>query len=326
MVPGLAGVIPILEVQDDYHVFDKPWDLLTWPRGGSAALFGGPGSGKSTLASMIKPTNWITKEQDPKPVGAMFRRTCPGHMPLVKAVQTAEEVAEFLETVVDGPIVVDSLTAFGLRDALIVAHLLVNWARDHDERALAILQLNKEGEAAGYNEIPHLFDAIVEAAPDLWGVRAFNVRKSRWSPLGAQYWTFDGAGTVSIPAFDAAYSVEGTPGNYWLHPFPMKGAKWADMLEVLSGSGLLLPGVACSGLAASYMPQGFVIPQDDAERRRFAEAHGLRWVTPEEIREQLEAHEADRKARERTEREAAGRRSLSGEGKPKRPPRSRRQR
>jgi hypothetical protein len=130
-------------------------------------------------------------------------------------------------------------------------------------------------------------DAIIETSPDAWGVRAFQVRKSRWSSLDSRYWTFDAQGCVSMPTFDAAYSVEGGPGNYWLHPFPMKGAKWAGLLDELDEKHVMRPGIACAAMSASYMPHGFVTPQDTPERKRFAETHGLLWVTPEMAYEML---------------------------------------
>jgi hypothetical protein len=237
------------------------------------------------MAALVEPTLWITKEQEPKPVGMMWRRLLP-HIPVppVAAVNVPRDVQHLLDLHSTGPIVLDSLTAFGLRDALLIAHMLVNWCQDNNERVLAVLQVTKSGDSAGYMEIPHLFDTMINLSPDPWGVRAFRVLKSRWSALESVYWSFDADGRIDTPAFPAAYSVEGKPGQYWLHPFPLSGAKWAGMLDVLQGNGkrpsLLRPGIACAAVAASYMDQGFLLPMDDHERRRFAEANGLTWLTP----------------------------------------------
>lgn len=272
---------PRIAVEGDVERFGGPWALVPWPRQGSVAVFGGPGSGKSTLAAMIDPTVWITKEQEPKPVGTMWRRVRPGaQVPPVHAVNDAQEVGEILSLLTVGPVVLDSLTAFGLRDALVIAHLLVNWCQENNERALAILQVTKSGDSAGYMELPHLFDAMINLSPDPWGVRAFRILKSRWCALESVYWTFDANGRVSTPEFPAAYSVEGKPGDYWLHPFPLKGAKWAGLLEALHIQGKLEPGIASSAVNASYLQDGFLTPMDAHERKRFAEQNGLTWLTP----------------------------------------------
>ena len=287
---------PIRPAQNDTTLFDGPWRLIPWPKQGTVAMYGGPGAGKSSLAGLLQPTRWLTREQEPKPVGDMFRRILPDFMPGVETVETPEDVKRVLSETQRGPVVMDSLTAFGLREALVVAHMLVHWAQRNNDRALAIIQLNKDGQAAGYMEIPHLFDAIVNVSPDPWGVRAFRVTKSRWSALESIYWTFDKAGKLTIPDFPAAYSVEGGPGEYWLHPYPLKGSKWTGILGALHAEALLQPGCASSAIAAGYMPTGFLEPMDTEERRRFAERNGLRWIGAEEAAEQLKdtAPSADR--------------------------------
>ena len=246
-------------------------------------IYGGPGSGKSTLASLIKPKWWITKEQEPRPAGEMFRRTTPEHMPQIVAVDTVEDVADALHQAQAGPLVVDSLSAFGMKEGLIIAHLLIQWSKERNARALAIMQVNSQGNTAGYMELPHLFDAIVNLTPDPWGVRAFRIEKSRWSPLEGAYWHFDTQGQVAKPDFTASYSVEGSPGNYWLHPYPLKGAKWSGLLSLLETGNGLQPGIATAAVRASYMEEGFIEPMDVEERRRFADRNGLEWVSPSDI-------------------------------------------
>lgn len=273
---------PRRAAENDIVLFDGPWKMIPWPKQGTVAMYGGPGAGKSSLAGLLQPRRWLTREQEPKPVGDMFRRILPDFMPAVESVDTPDDVRRVLSETTRGPVVLDSLTAFGLREALVVAHLLVKWAQNNNDRALAILQLNKDGQAAGYMEIPHLFDAIVNVSPDPWGVRAFRVTKSRWCPLESVYWTFDREGKLTIPAFPASYSVEGAPGEYWLHPYPLKGAKWSGILGAMNGADILRPGVASAAIVAGYMPSGFLEPMDVLERKRFAEQNGLAWVSAEE--------------------------------------------
>jgi hypothetical protein len=275
---------PLKSARDDVRCFKGPWRLLPWPGQGTVGMFGGPGAGKSTLAALIRPTLWLTKEQVPKPVGSLFKRIWPdGFMPLVHTVNSAEQVRKALLSTVEGPVVLDSATALGLREGLLASHHLVEWAQRHNQRTLCIIQVTKSGQSAGFNEIPHLFDAIVNISPDAFGVRAWRATKSRWCDLGATYWSFNADGRVTTPDFPAAYSVEGAPGDYWLQPFPLKGGKWYGLLAAMASHELLKPKMASAAVRAPYMPTGFIEPMDVPERRRFAENHGLTWVTPEEV-------------------------------------------
>jgi hypothetical protein len=214
----------------------------------------------------------------------MFRRLLPdGYMPEIAAVDTAEDIANILRITEKGPIVVDSLTAFGLRDSLAIAHLLVNWTRNNNDRSLGIMQANSKGEAAGYMEIPHLFDACISVKPDPWGVRCFRVEKCRWGPLDCGYFRFDpGTGQITQPSFPAAYTVEGNAGQYYLHPYPISGAKWTGLFRDLEEIEVLEAGMASAAQKAAYMPGGFIEPLDSPERQRFAERNALEWISAEE--------------------------------------------
>lgn len=281
--------IPRRTPSDDVKRFTGPWQMLPWPGQGTVGMFGGPGAGKSSLAALIRPRAWLTKEQVPKPVGDLFRRIWAndGFMPLVKTVNSGEEVRQALLGIGRGPVVLDSSTALGLREGLIASHHLVRWAQEHNDRTLCIQQLTKGGDAAGFNEIPHLFDAVINIKPDSFGVRAFRITKCRWADMGATYWTFDEAGKIIVPDFPAAYSVEGGPGDYWLHPFPIRGGKWHQLLGAMASHDILEPKMASAAVRAPYMPSGFIVPMDTPARRRFAESHGLTWVTPEDVADQL---------------------------------------
>jgi len=291
---------PTVEARGDEIQFVGPWKMLAWPGQGTVALHGGPGSGKSSLSAMLLdddngrlPKNrgvWITKEQDPKPVGKMMRRIVPSRTlpPIIARVEKPNDVAERLQLTDQGPVIVDSLTAFGLKEALIVAHLVDAWAKRNNERALCIIQVTKDGSAAGYMEIKHLFDAIVALGSDKWGRRQFRVEKNRWGPEGALYWKFDDRGEIVQPSFNASYSVEGIPGSFYLHPYPLPGAKWCGLLDLLDSESRLIPGLASAAYHAAYMPTGFIRAPQEEERKRFAVANGLRWVDPENLHELLD--------------------------------------
>ena len=284
---------PLLKTKDDFKLYEGPWSDIPWPKQGTVAMYGGPGTGKSSLSSLLRPKWWLTKEQEPKPASYMFRRVTPDHMPEIISVDNAEEVINILMEISGGPLVVDSLTAFGLKESLEVAHAIVNWSRRNTTRALAILQANQGGGAAGYLEIPHLFDAVIQVAHDPWGVRVFKVEKSRWSSLKQQYFTFDGQGQISTPEFVAAYSVEGNTGSYYLHPYPIRGAKWSGLLRFLDEHNGLKPGVCGCSQIAPYMPSGFVEPMDILQRKDFAERSGLKWIGPETIGEYITLEEEE---------------------------------
>ena len=274
---------PVMNTPDDFIQYDGPWKMIPWCPQGAVCIFGGPGAGKSSISALIKPKWWITKEQEPKPASSMFKRLTPDNMPRIAAVDNAEEVAKLLEDIHEGPIVIDSLTAFGLKESLEIAHLILNWTRKNNDRSLSILQATQAGTVAGYTEVPHLFDAVIHVDIDKWGVRCFRIKKSRWSGLENSYFTFGEGGMIVAPEFNAAYTVEGDAGGYYLHPFPIKGAKWDGIAKVLAENNALVPKMASAAQAAPYMPSGFVRPMDHVERRNFAERAGLEWIDPDEV-------------------------------------------
>lgn len=277
---------PVLVVTDDSKRYPGPWQMIDWPAPGTVMIFGGPGAGKSSLATLIRPRAWITSEQAPKPVKPLFDRVVPGHMPVVYPAKTPERVAEVLSMIHEGPVVVDSLSAFGQAAAMAVAQLLVDWSNAQTDRALGIVQVTKSGDAAGYMALPHLVDAVIAVQKDASGLRLFNVEKCRWSPEGSMYWTFGTEGGIVSPDFPASYSVEGT-ANLWLQPYPMGKAQWDDLLRLLDKLDLLQPGVASAAHHAHYMPMHFMEPRDIDQRRAFAERVGLRWISPADVWDQV---------------------------------------
>lgn len=311
----VGGARPTKTVKLDAENFDGPWKLLKWPAGGSVAMYGGPGSGKSSLASLIVPKAWLSKEQEPQPIAEMWRRICPNEeMPEIHIVNNAEDVKNALALISQGPIVMDSVTALGLRDGLAAAYMLTEWAKDKASgtgRVLLIIQVTSDGTPSGYNEIPHLVDAVVNISPDPWGVRSYKIEKSRWSPLDSMYWGFGEGGSIIIPDFNAAYSVEGTPGQYHLHPYPLTGAKWHGVNAALAAAGLLRIRTASSGVVAPYMESGFVEPMDSYERSRFAQANGLEWISASDARAMLDAAGVKKETKKKK-----GKKSISEEDEP----------
>ena len=118
---------------------------------------------------------------------------------------------------------------------------------------------------------------------DPCGVRVFRIEKSRWCGLGSTYFTFDDKGQIAKPTFPASYTVEGSSGAYYLHPFPVKGAKWGGLFTAAQELGVLEMGQASCAQIAPYMPKGFIEPMDVQERIRFAKKAGLDWYTPDDF-------------------------------------------
>lgn len=276
----VTGAVLPTEVRPERDGYPLPWPwvaLGSWPSSSVVAVSGGPGSGKSTLAAALHPRAWLTSEQTPYQVGSMFHRLrVPA--PTTYATHDAGDVARALDDTATGLVVVDSLTQLGGWDAqAAILERVIAWARSGwDRRALVVLQVNARGEGAGLMELPHLVDAVCTVGAVGQGLRAFAVSKNRHGPLSTRLYQL-GAHGVRAPddvAGLAAYSVEGEPGSYTLHPFPMPGAKWSGLWKVRVPEA----GAASACVVAGYCPGGLLHPADAAERRAFAEAHGLRWV------------------------------------------------
>ena len=186
----------------------------------------------------------------------MFRRLYgDGFMPQVYSVESAEDVESILKSHFKGPVVLDSATALKLRDGLRASEVIVEWCHRNNERGLIILQVNKDGQSAGYMEIPHLVDAVVNITPDPWGVRAFRVNKSRWGPLGATYWGFDKQGASRCPT-SRQRTASREPRQLLAAPIPINGAKWSGLLAALSGDENLHPRCASAAVRAPTCPAG----------------------------------------------------------------------
>ena len=276
-----------------------PWGLLEqWPEASAVALSGGPGGGKSSLAALALlhyalkgPALWLTSEQTIPAAAKLIQRissAIPGwgarRLPPIYPVGSFAELRGACEEHGDCFAVLDSITRIAsFPDQVKIAEYLCDpregWTfKGRDRRLLLIQQINSRGEAAGALEIPHLVQAVayVEARD---GLRVLTINKNRNGPIGSLY--FELGKTITVPSFPYAYTVEGEPGSYRLHPYPLPGARWAGLFDLASKPPGLgpVPGTATAALPCASYPGGVLLPADHAARRHFAEAHGLEWTT-----------------------------------------------
>lgn len=281
---------PKLDAPTENHRFDGPWKHLPWPTQGCVCIWGGPGAGKSSLAALIKPLYWFSKEQYPQQTAEMIKRMTPDHMPTLVDIENADELDAFLNETLSGPIVIDSISAFPMKDGMRVTNMLLEWSKKNNQRVLAILQANSSGGSAGKLEIPHMFDVEIEVNKDVNSIRLFTTNKSRWCALYQVYYAFNRQGKIVAPDFPAAYTVEQRRnGGYYLHAYPMKGAKWDGLCAIMSELQILKPQMASAAMTAAYMPEGFLEPPDVIERKRFAEDLGMKWISPKDLLELIPA-------------------------------------
>lgn len=273
--PTRAVVAPSWELKG-------PWSALgRWDAGGVVALAGAPGAGKSTLAALLEPTLWLTCEQTAGQAAGMLARVIPGDgLPEILAFgahEAAHVVPAELGALPHGLVVVDSLTAAASLDGQVeLLQHVVRWARGGDRRALVILGMTSADTAAGRRQLRHAVDAFAVVAGDDDGNRRLAVEKNRFGPLQSSYFTL-GAGGAASATFPYSYSVEGRAGAYTLVPFPSSDARWDGPLRARCGD-TAETGWACAARIVPGYPNDRLVPADVGERRRFAEAHGLRWL------------------------------------------------
>lgn len=283
-----GGTRPSRATPSDSYALPWPWDGLgAWPAGAVVALTGGPGSGKSTIAAVLRPSTWGTAEQTPKQVGPFFRRLgLP--VPLVFPCTAPGSVRDALRETERGLFVLDSLTQVGAwHEQAQVLDAVTTWARSQPGRyALVILQINSRGDAAGLLELPHMVDAMCGVVKDEEsGLRMVSASKNRNGPLFSRLFGLDARGLTHLDrlAEGASYSVEGGPGAYRLHPWPLPGARWAGLLDKRKPP----TGYASAAILAPSYARGVLEPADVGERRAYAEAHGLTWLDPFELRGEI---------------------------------------
>lgn len=247
-------------------------------------LSGGPGSGKTTICIAANPNIISSSEQENEQVAGIWYRVHKERpSPILTNCTTWEELAEDLMVLQEGELgLVDSISqlAAGPHTPLVLRRAVKN-IREKGAVAIFITQYTKDGEMLGPNELRHMVDVVATIPDDPFGLRRLSVVKNRFGALFTQYFSLGEEG-VKEQSFRWAYSVEGPPGRYSLHLFPMSGAKWAGIFSAFEEAGVRVEGVASAAVTSSIYETGFVEPDDVEWRMKFAADHGLAWIDPEQ--------------------------------------------
>lgn len=272
--------------------YDLPWPWLVledWQPGMLVLLAGGPGSGKSSLAALLRPSLWLTSEQEPAEAAALLARCGGGEVPPVQPVRDVQELRQAIDRAEPGLWVVDSVTEIGTWDEQ--QHILRHIAertRGSGSRSCIIQQINAKGEGAGMMALPHLVDA--SALIEKEDVRRLTFWKNRGGAIGSAIFGLGANGVTRPNLAIASYSVEGQAGRYRLHPWPLSGARWAGLFDAMwKNPARARPGLACAAMPVAGYPGGVLQPPDVEERKRFAELNGLIWVdNPQQLEEECQ--------------------------------------
>lgn len=267
-----------------------PMTNLRMKKGGTMLLSGGPGSGKSTICVAARPKIISSSEQENEEVAAIWYRVHGDDLPcpIISTCLDWEELEEDLLQLSEGELgIVDSISqlASGPESSKILSRAVRN-IREKGALAIFITQYTKEGDMLGPNELRHMVDVVASIPDDPGGLRRLAVQKNRFGPIFSQYFSIGEHG-VKDQNFPWAYSVEGPPGRYSLHLYPMGGAKWSGILDAFSKAGVQVSGVASAALLSPIYRTGFVEPDDVEWRMKFAADHGLSWVNPEKAVEMI---------------------------------------
>lgn len=174
-------------------------------------------------------------------------------------------------------LVVDSLQAVP-GAPLDTARALVAWAKRRGAVVIATSRVTKAGQIEGFEQIPHLVDVVAVVAREA-GRATLTIEKNRFGREGST--VFD-VGNADAPRWGRRYySIEGVAPDFRAVPYPTPGARYAACLAAAASSPevrerLPDPPAAVAALdGGALYPGRWIDPPDVAERRAWAELHGL---------------------------------------------------
>lgn len=268
-------------------ILPDPWDGLELDLGSTILLSGGAGSGKTTISLKCKPRKYATSEQEIDKIHEDWHRIVGQHFPdqatpAFSMVYSWEHLEEDVADIEEGDIlVVDSISQLAASIQTVdIMRKVVEKVRFEGAIAIFIAQYTKDGDMLGPNMLRHLVDVVAEIPEDSHGLRRLAVYKNRFGSTFSNYFVINSRG-VEKPTFPYAYTVEGNPGRYSLHLYPMSGAKYDGIFNALLEGGGKVHHVASSAIQCGLYEGSFAEPPDAEDRKRFALRHGLMWLDPE---------------------------------------------
>lgn len=276
-----------------------PWNHLELREGGSILLSGNKGSGKTSICIAIKPYQIASTEQEIQEVAHAWYRILPdSEEPFLTSVYSWEDLENDVEEVPKGKIIIiDSISQLttGPESAEIMKRIIEK-IRLNGAIAIFIAQFTKDGSMLGPNQLNHMVDVVCTIPDDDLGMRRLSASKNRFGSLFSQYFALTSRGVERQDFEKYAYTVEGSAGNYSLRLYPMKPSKFGGIFEALEENGIMLEGMASAAIRCKGYRTGFAEASDAEWRRKFAEDHGLKWVSPEDAQQlilEARANESD---------------------------------
>ncbi len=323
-------VTPLVVPGDTRFSLPPPYDGTKGEWGRAFGLRGPKGVGKSTLMAELCrlgfPSDehpewgggawWITGEESANQVKIRNKRIGLGTVTVHHLDPHRPHLGmnAFYSKVAGNPpkvVVLDSASILGPIEGLRVCERLKMWAQINQAIVGIIVQLNKAGEAAGFEALGHLLDAWGFVKTGRSGIRTIGLDKNRFGELFNKHWRFSPAGEIAGVSFEhRVLTVTGEPGSYELLPYPLNDKKkmhefWKYLGDLIGNEVGVLPdylGYATAGIRAPFLPCGFEIPDDWPDRKRYVELHGVQWLDPTSLPRQRDLRaRANEIARDRQE-------------------------
>lgn len=310
-------VTPTVVPEDQRFELPPPWEGTKAEWGRMIGIRGPKGIGKSTLMAQLcrvgfeHPDHpewgggawWITCEESANQVRARNKRIGLGTITVhhISPDKPFVGMNAFYRKVVNQTpkvVILDSASGLGQHEGQKVCESLKMWGQINQVLVGVIVQLNKGGDAFGFEALGHLVDAWGYIGMGRGWLRTLGLEKNRFGELFNRHWRFSKGGGIVIPEFSGRIlTVVGEPGNYELLPYPYTDRgklhqvwSYLEQLEAgavspWAGVGVLpdFLGKASAGVWAPFKEDRFEIPDDWPDRKRYAELHGSEWLDPREL-------------------------------------------